>query len=206
LDRSELLARAIHAIAELPVGVAPSRDMLAGLRHGWNNDWSANVAYLDEVARRAVAASGPILECGSGATTLLLAALAAKRGVEVWALEHSPDWYLYVYAAIAQLKLPPVNICLCPLQGYGEFSWYTLPPSELPRDISLVVCDGPPGITPGGRYGLWPLLGGRLAPGAVILLDDANREPERAILARWLALSGGTATTTDRYATLVLPS
>jgi hypothetical protein len=180
--------------------------MLAALRHGWDSDWSANVAYLGEVARRAVAATGPIVECGSGATTLLLSALAAKRGIEVWSLEHSPDWYLRIYAAMAQLKLPPVNICLCPLQDHGEFSWYALPPSELPADIALVVCDGPPGDTPGGRYGLWPILKSRLAPGAVILLDDTNREPERAILDRWLDSSGGTVTTTDRYSTLVLPS
>jgi len=206
LERSEHLARAVGAIARLPAGVAPSRDMLAELRHGWNNDiWSADFGYLEDVADRAAAASGPILECGSGVTTLLLSALAAKRGVEVWALEHSPDWYLYIYAALAQLELPPVHVCFCPLRNYGEFSWYTLPRSTLPRDFELVLCDGPPGDTPGGRFGLWPILGSHLAPGAAIVLDDTNRKHEQAILGRWLTSSRGKAITYSSHATLLLP-
>lgn len=206
MDRSELLARAIRAIAQLPVGAVPSRGMLAALRDGWNNDWSANVPYLDAVARRVMTTTGPIVECGSGATTLLLSALAAKRGIEVWTLEHSQEWYDRVLGAMAELKLPPVHIRLCPLQDHGEFTWYTAPRAELPGDVTLVVCDGPPGETPGGRYGLWPILKSHLAPGAVILLDDTDREPERAILERWRVKSGGTATSTARYSTLVLPS
>jgi hypothetical protein len=55
----------------------------------------------------------------------------------------------------------------------------------MPPAFQLVICDGPPGETPGGRYGLWPVLGQRLAPGAVILLDDADRPGEEEVLRRW---------------------
>lgn len=64
----------------------------------------------------------------------------------------------------------------------------------LPARFSLVLCDGPPGNTPGGRYGLLPVLGHRLSPSVVILLDDAGRPDERAIADRWTAELGGTMT------------
>ena len=49
----------------------------------------------------------------------------------------------------------------------------------------LAACDGPPGKTLGGRYGLLPVLGDRLPAGSVILLDDATRSGEAEVLRRW---------------------
>jgi hypothetical protein len=56
--------------------------------------------------------------------------------------------------------------------------------------FALVVCDGPPGSTKGGRFGLVPIMRERLEPGCVILLDDASREQELAIARRWEAEIG----------------
>ena len=53
------------------------------------------------------------------------------------------------------------------------------------RRISLVICDGPPSSTRGGRFGLVPVLRENLAPGFRILLDDARRPGEREVLRRW---------------------
>ena len=58
--------------------------------------------------------------------------------------------------------------------------------------FALVVCDGPPADTVGGRYGLVPIMRDRLAPGCAILLDDAEREHERAIARRWQLELGAT--------------
>jgi hypothetical protein len=55
----------------------------------------------------------------------------------------------------------------------------------MPGVFDLVICDGPPGTTKGGRYGLVPIMRERLKPGCAILLDDAGREQERAIADRW---------------------
>jgi len=55
----------------------------------------------------------------------------------------------------------------------------------MPRRFALVVCDGPPADTPGGRYGLVPVMREHLSRGCVILLDDAEREHERTIALRW---------------------
>src|SRR5207247_10369806 len=49
-----------------------------------------------------------------------------------------------------------------------------------------VVCDGPPAGTRGGRFGLLSVIGDRLPAGAVILLDDADRDTEQHTLRRWM--------------------
>ena len=72
-----------------------------------------------------------------------------------------------------------------PLRDYGAFSWYDPPLQELPDNFRLVVCDGPPGMTKGGRYGLLPVFGSRLPQGTVIVLDDADRPSEVELLNRW---------------------
>ena len=80
--------------------------------------------------------------------------------------------------ALQRHHISNVNVCLSPLRSYGEFSWYELPSGGLPEEFRLVICDGPPESTPGGRYELLPVLGPRLSKGTVILLDDANRASE----------------------------
>jgi hypothetical protein len=50
------------------------------------------------------------------------------------------------------------------------------------------LVDGPPGYGEGmaaSRYPALPALRGKLAPGALVVLDDAEREPEQRILAQW---------------------
>ena len=58
---------------------------------------------------------------------------------------------------------------------------------KLMPEFSLVICDGPPASTPGGRYGLLPVMRDKLKAGATILLDDAVREEEQVIANRWAA-------------------
>jgi hypothetical protein len=110
----------------------------------------------------------------------------------VWSLEHEPGWVDRVRATLARFKIGAVTICSAPLASYGAFSWYTLPAADLPAGFALVSCDGPPGETPGGRYGLVPIAGARLRPGCVILLDDAQRPAEQEAIARWASELGTT--------------
>ena len=84
-------------------------------------------------------------------------------------------------------RIGTTRVLFAPLRNYGDFTWYDPPTDEVPHGIRLVVCDGPPGSTPGGRYGLLPVLGDRLDPGAVVLLDDAERATETHVLERWRA-------------------
>lgn len=130
-------------------------------------------------------AQGPILECGSGLTTILVGAIAQRTGQAHWALEHMPAWAAKVQKRLQQHQLDAVHLCVSPLKDYGDFGWYDPPLDTMPENFSLVICDGPPSTTKDGRYGLIPIMHERLAPGCVILLDDAGREQERSIAERW---------------------
>ena len=189
----QVLRRAVRRLAALPVGEAPSRELLADLLTGWSNDgFAADLDYLEEVSRRAAAVQGPVLECGSGLTTLLVGLLAGRRGFETWSLEHHPEWHARVGAALEAHGVPRARLALAPLKSYVGFSWYDPPLAEMPEAFPLVVCDGPPGTTPGGRYGLLPVMRGRLPAGSLILLDDADRPEEQEALGRWADEYGAT--------------
>ncbi len=126
---------------------------LRWLRMGWGNEgWSADTSYLEAVCYWASRIRGPILECGSGLTTLLLGIIAPNRATT---LEHLPEWKEHVQQAAAKHSIP-VNLFTAPLADYGGFHWYSLS-GLLTGDFELVICDGPPSRVIGGRYGLLPV-------------------------------------------------
>ncbi len=177
---------AVQRLLKLPRGRAPAPVLLRALRRAWRDEgYSASLAYLQEVARHAVAAEGPILECGSGLTTILLGVLAGRHGVVVHTVEHGAEWHRRVAEVLRTYGITGVRLHLAPLLDRGSFVWYDVPEDVWPDEFRLVVCDGPPGDTKGGRYGLLPLVGARLPPGSVVLLDDAARQSEIAVLRRW---------------------
>jgi predicted O-methyltransferase YrrM len=190
--RATTFALAFRKLTRDPLAVAENHAVLAALIYGWGNDgFSAETEYLQHVIRAAWDnEAGDALECGSGLTTLALAAVAKHRGMHVVALEHIDAWGTRVRGALKRAGLTQyATVCVTPLFSYGPFEWYTDPPRD--RTYGVVVCDGPPSTTPGGRYGLWPVMHEALAPGAVILLDDLDRPAEQAILRRWTTESSG---------------
>jgi predicted O-methyltransferase YrrM len=163
-----------------------SAEDIATLSYGWGNEgYSGDTVFLQEVVRRAAAASGPILECGSGLSTILMSTATRSNRQEVWSLEHYPQWAQRVRRWLKQYGARASTVVDAPLESYGDYLWYKADFTKLPRKFALVVCDGPPGDTRGGRYGLAPVMRERLAPGCVILLDDAERDAERRIADAW---------------------
>lgn len=78
------------------------------------------------------------------------------------------------------------------LASYGDYTWYVPPLEQMPSGFGLVICDGPPGDTLGGRYGMLPVMKTRLARHCVILLDDVQRPAEREVAERWARELGTT--------------
>ena len=186
--RERLWRRAIRRACELRPGERPSRELIAELQAGWGNEsYAARTDYLEEVVARALETRGHVLECGSGLSSVLLGLTAGRRGFGTWSLEHYPEWRERVAGALDRAQIEGVRVCHAPLKSYGDFDWYDPPAEGLPEEFALVVCDGPPGMTKGGRYGLLPVMRGRLGAGAVVLLDDAEREGEADVLGRWAA-------------------
>ena len=185
------LRAAIKAISKLPAGQIPNRQQLSELLAGWSNEgYAANLEYLEAVAKNSVTTSGPVLECGSGVTTILLGILCGRRNIEVWSLEHYREWGERVSEALQSNGISGAHVCVSPLVEYGDFVWYDPSLAQMPKEFPLVICDGPPGNTKGGRYGLLPVIGNRLPPGSTILLDDAGRPGEAELIKKWEAEAG----------------
>jgi Methyltransferase domain len=143
-----------------------------------------------------------IVELGSGVSTVVLARLARQLGGRTWAVEHHPGWAGWVrrqlereglgeVATVLDAALTPHPRSLDGAPWYGEEALSGLPASG----IELLLVDGPPGYGDGmarSRYPALPVLGGRLAPGALVILDDAGRPGETEILDAWEAGEGWT--------------
>lgn len=215
------LARQYHRWLAFQGAISRSADRVAAgelpasevgaLTYGWGNEgFSAENGFLTAAVRHAASTSGPILECGSGLSTVLLSIATRSRRTLTVSLESDAGWAKRVERAIRQHGGQSTIVQRAPLRYYApDRMWYDADFNRMPATFSLVVCDGPPGDTPGGRYGLVPLMRDRLAPGCVILLDDVNREPERAIAERWAdELSASLVIEGDGHAiaTLTLPS
>ena len=160
--------------------------LLSDLIYGWGNEsWSALNEYLAACISHALQTDGEILECGSGLSTLLVGAAAKYRGARHVALEHNAEWADRVRKQLARFKIDSVTLVCDPLKDYGEFVWYDMSNAPDVHGYTMVICDGPPGTTKGGRYGLVPIMREKLRSGAQILLDDAGRAEEQEIAARW---------------------
>jgi predicted O-methyltransferase YrrM len=178
------LSRVRRGLDGKPGGI-PSRRDLEILSRAWGNrEWAANLDTLLDVCQRARSTTGPILECGSGLTTVLMGILAPDDTPRVFALEHEPQWLERVQTVLRRAGIRCVRLLHAPLRSYGEFDWYEKP-APPPSPYTLVLCDGPPGATRGGRSGLLPVVASDLAPGCVVLLDDAERPGEQQTLQRW---------------------
>ncbi len=201
--RQRALRRAVSGLnAALRTGRKPSLKLFELLVYGWGNEaWSANGPFLSAVFEWLPRTTGPILECGPGISTFVLASAAAITGRRVHSLEHNTEWADRIMQELPPALRPSVDMQLAPIKSYGEFDWYSLDSITPPAGVGFVVCDGPPGTTRGGRYGLSPVLRSFLKPGCIILLDDTQRPAEGEIVRRWCAelpatvvQSGGTYT------------
>ena len=177
-ERDRLLRRLASEPSRLP-----TTSELKRLKDAWGGGAVADVGYAAEVCRRARDARDPIVECGSGLTTLLLGIYA---DVPVLSLEESPRWADRMQAALRWYRISGVSVRYCPIVDYGSFTWYSMP-TDVPENISLVVCDGPIAHKRNGtpRYGVVPALRERFDPSTVILLDDVARPTESSALDLW---------------------
>ena len=186
MGRDRRMRSAVEGLGRLGEGEPPAAALLSEFEAAWGADgFRAVGGFLEEVTRRAARTEGPILEVGSGLTTLLLGLLAGRRGIGVYSLEHLPEFRSHTRQKLDRYRVREVNLVLAPLRDYGEFSWYSPPLEEFPRDVRLVIADGPPGDTKGGRFGLLPVMRAHMAPDVTILLDDAERPEEQECLRRW---------------------
>src|SRR5437868_17080 len=118
------LRRALEQVAESSATCELASATIHNLMYGWGaNSWSAKEEFIQATIQAARHTQGPILECGSGLTTLLLGLITAQTGCPVWVLEHNPSWARKVQNALARHDIHGVNICVDPLRDYQSYAW-----------------------------------------------------------------------------------
>lgn len=170
-------------------GKVPGDALLNALVYHWGNaGWSADPSYLRALIGECLAARHlTILECGSGLTSVLLGVVAVHQSHSIISIEHNREWLSCTRKRLAKCHLNPETVIYCPLKAYGTFNWYDVTSVDLLRQpvIDVVVCDGPPGSTRGGRVGLPYVLKHAFRPVCRVYLDDAHRSSEQSAISQW---------------------
>jgi len=156
--------------------------------------WSASPDFLRELANSILTRKPEnVIELGSGVSSLIMAYCLQRNGRgSLVSIDHDARYAEQTRQMLSHHGLSshavvfdaPLKEVTCnDITGY----WYTLP-HGLPVNAEMLVIDGPPSfekINPLSRYPAVPLLRPYLAPGAIVLLDDASRPGEQECLARW---------------------
>jgi len=175
-------------------GVDPR--LLQDLSRAWGNEaFCADRDFLAQIAARVLEGSGPFLECGSGISTVVAAALAGQHGSSVWSLEQNRAWYKRLRATLAALGIKNVELWYAPLRTSRDFVWFDLQGRRLPSRFSHVFCDGPAVFESeweepffsSWRAGVVPVLVEAGIRFGEILLDDASDPRAEALCRRWEA-------------------
>lgn len=173
-----MLRALLPAVAPFPVtrGWAASPDLLQ--------------VYVTELWRRRPALT---VECGSGTSTLYAALTLEAMGApgRVVALEGDEEYAEQTRRLLdahgvghrAEVRFAPIE----PVVIDGEtYPWYATSAVADLDGVGLLFVDGPIGSSHAqARYPALALLRPRLTPGALVLLDDAAREGEQAVIKHW---------------------
>ncbi|HWK40779.1 MAG TPA: class I SAM-dependent methyltransferase [Croceibacterium sp.] len=127
-----------------------------------------------------------VVELGCGASTLVIAKALDQCGggrlssydQHAGFVESTSHW-LESHGLDADLRHAP----LVEDSTHWSHVWYAL--HSLPREIDLLVIDGPPWSLNPFIRGRAETLFDRIVPGGMVLLDDAARPGERLVAARW---------------------
>lgn len=202
------LYRLRRSLALLKDAAAPEQvglELMERIVLAWGNPgWTADAGYLLALARSVWSGKSPVLDCGSGLSTLVAAVIAAREGATVWSLEQDEQWYHAMRRVLASLHVGNVILWYAPLRSYGDYVWYDLDGRNLPSRLGTVACDGPsvrksvwaPPLFQGWRVGVVLVLRDLGISFDRILLDDASDPRAPGLLARWEE-SGIMTETTD---------
>jgi predicted O-methyltransferase YrrM len=149
--------------------------------------WKADTGLLTLVTDHILAARPRlVVEFGTGASTLVVTrALEMAGGGTLISFEQHPEFvqatrnWLATYGLEADLRAVPLR----PSPGGWPGLWYDH--GDLPEPIDFMLIDGPPWTVHPMTRGAAATLFDRIAPGGVVMLDDAARPGERVVARRW---------------------
>lgn len=152
--------------------------------------WVAGADFLLLLARQVLSQKPElVVEFGSGVSSVVIGRCLQLNGRgRLLSFDHDEGFAELTRRRLRRAGVPG-EVRAAPLRpgiaGYGG-SWYGH--GELPDGIDLLVIDGPPAWREEqaeSRGSAAPAAFDKLAPGGVILLDDAARPGEQRVAARW---------------------
>ncbi len=172
--------RQLEALQRLSA-VLPANDVLPATR-GWAASPDLLVVLVDLVITEQ---PSPVVECGSGASTLWLALAMRRFEIEgrIIALDHDPVFGGKTRDLLARHDVRDLaEVRDAPMEGFsldGEtYSWYSGRAWEDVTGIDLLFVDGPPATTGHrARYPALPLLIGSLSPGDRLVAFLGRKSP-----------------------------
>jgi hypothetical protein len=168
----------------------------------YSEHWSAAADFLELIVDEVINLKpATILECGSGVSTLMLAAACRESGKgRILSLEHQQEYasdlrdIVTSYALQEFATIIDAPLVGTPVNGH-DYQWYSLD-NLVECDIDMMVIDGPPGrLQKNSRYPALPVMAGRMSPACNIFLDDAARQDEREIVRLWVQEIPGLSST-----------
>lgn len=154
-----------------------SPELFTEARRYVDNVWGALEDVLMLCALMGKKSEGPIIETGTGLSTLVLAASTDQK---VYCIEHDPLWAEHLKKLIAQTDLENIVIYPCAMKN----GWYDTSDFVFPN-FSLGLNDGPPRYL-GSRTGFFKQFGYV----KTIICDDADDEGYTQFLTDWCTRSG----------------
>lgn len=153
-----------HVIPRIRAGIETEEDYNEAFQYG-GNPYAADAGVLALVTGVARKCRGPIIETGSGLSSVFMA--AATPGT-VYSLEHVEHYAAQTLARAEEAGVKNLGLCCAPLKDF----WYDIDRFDLPARFALGFCDGPPRM-----YGTRMKFFERLAPACkVIVVDDIKTD------------------------------
>ena len=156
-----------------------------------HNPFSACAEMLSAAYDHALKATRPIIEVGTGLTTLVMGIACLRNGQRVHALEHDLEYFRQMRRSIELWGLRPISLYYAPLKEYPEITpegakqplmWYG-DIDDLPKEADLVVIDGPPRRY--GREAGYKLLKRQLMIAKTWIVDDVDDPGELARVTKY---------------------
>jgi predicted O-methyltransferase YrrM len=158
-----------------------------------NSAWPIDRAMAGVLARLVIALGcHDIVEFGAGASSIVFArALAHGTGGRLTTVEEDTRWSGGIWAQVvatprvdARMIASPVFFRASRVGVYHAYGRAAESEAIERGPFDLVLVDAPDGYF--GRDGALHAIYRALAPGALIVVDDARRRKERDMMARWL--------------------
>lgn len=153
-----------HVITRVREGVETESDYNEAFRYIGNN-YAADAPLLATVTALARKCRGPIIETGSGLSSVFMGAVSDSQ---VYSLEHLQHYAAQTVALCEEAGVSNVGVCCAPLKDF----WYDVEKFDLPNKFSLGFCDGPPRFY-GTRMKFFEVLASRCS---AILVDDVKSD------------------------------